>query len=113
MQIAPPPDVSGIANLWPMLKDILEIVIIPYLAWNYKINKEMNAKLDTHRESLSKRLDEINSDVRIVNTTLVGQDGKNGLRSRFNSLEESVRELSLGMARSGIDFRAPTTRKVE
>lgn len=94
MQVTPPPDVSQIVELWPMLKDLLTIVIIPYLAWNFKINKELNDKID-----------DIKIDVKAVNTTLIGQDGKNGLRSRFNQMERQVANIMLSLARSGMTIR--------
>jgi hypothetical protein len=105
MQVPLPPDISKMSEIWPFMKDLLQIVVVPYLVWNYKINKEMNDKLDKNRESTKQEISSLSTAISTVNTTLIGQDGKNGLRSRFIRIEKRVEGIMLGMSRAGMNIR--------
>lgn len=84
-----------------LLKWVVTVVIIPALGY---IVREI--------KNLSTRIEHISTKVEIVNTTLVGQDGQNGLRSRFNQVEDEINlikgnmhDLALGFAERGITLR--------
>ena len=111
--LPPGVDVSKVSELWPVIKDLLTLVIIPYLAWNFKINKEMNDKMDKNNEKANEKMDNIKTDVKMVNTTLVGQDGRNGLRSRFNKMEAKVEGIMMAMSRSGMTIRSEDVKSEE
>lgn len=86
----------GVASIFQWLQWIVSAIIIPYGVYLVK-------RMDRQDEKLFN----LDNKVTTVNTTLIGQDGKNGLRSRFNNVEDRVNELAIGMAKVGIEFRTP------
>lgn len=69
-----------------------EIVVLPFLAY-------MNARfkrLDKNIVDLEKSVGYLSEKLAIVNTTLVGQTGNNGLASRMNRIEEWRDDISSG-----------------
>lgn len=82
-------------RIFDLIKYVVNTLIIPYGVYLVKRMDRQDEKLI----ALDKKMTE-------VNTTLVGQDGQNGLRSRFGGLERMVNELRVGFARHlGIEVR--------
>lgn len=73
--------VSSPNDIYAIVKDVIQILIIPFCIYVVTSLRKVEKKVDT------------------VNQTLVGQDGKNGLLSRVRRLEKLMENLRLGLAR--------------
>jgi tetrahydromethanopterin S-methyltransferase subunit G len=73
---------------------IIELVILPLLAFIAHKMNNLERKLGSTQSEVSK----MNSEVSKINTVLIGPDGKNGLRSRLRRLEVKVDQLALQQA---------------
>ncbi len=71
---------SDSPELWNQVKDILTVAIIPFCGY------------------VVRQLNLIGQVARDTQVTLVGVDGKNGLRSRFGRLERRVESLVIAFA---------------
>jgi hypothetical protein len=80
------------------VKWIITAIVVPFLGYlSRKITK------------IDDKIVSIESKVDTANTTLIGQDGKNGLRSRFIKMETKVENLALAVASRGVVVRQPET----
>ena len=68
------------SELWNQAKDVMSVAVIPFCIF------------------VVKKLNDIGQVARDTQVTLVGSDGKNGLRSRFGRLERRVEALALAFA---------------
>lgn len=73
------------------IKWIITAIVVPFLGF---LSSKMS-KIDDKIVSIETKVD-------TANTTLVGQDGKNGLRSRVIRMESKVENLGLILAAKGI-----------
>lgn len=63
---------SGSQELWEFLFKAIEFGIIPFIGY------------------VVKKLSDISEELKALRTTLIGIDGKNGIRSRLNRLERKI-----------------------
>jgi hypothetical protein len=84
------------------VKWIITAIVVPFLGYlSRKITK------------IDDKIVSIESKVDTANTTLIGQDGKNGLRSRFIKMETKVENLALAVASRGIQVKHTESGKDE
>jgi hypothetical protein len=94
---------SAVSDGFEVLKWVVNTLIIPYGVYLVKRMDKQDDKLN--------RLDK---KVETMNTTLVGQDGENGLRSRFKEVERLLTELRIGFSRHlGIEIRSVSRKDKE
>lgn len=77
------------------LKDWLTLIIIPLL---YHFDRRLE-RLSKSIETLSREVEKSAGDTKAIQTTLIGVDGRNGLRSRIRRLEKRAEYMVVAVAR--------------
>lgn len=88
------------AQIPEAIKWVVTAIIVPFLGYLAKKIADIDAKIVS-----------VETKVDTANTTLVGQDGKNGLRSRVIRMESKVENLGLALAARNIQVRATEGEK--
>jgi len=95
------PTISIPSEIPEVIKWVITAIVIPFLGFlSSKITK-----IDDKMVDLDSKIQLVDGKVDKVNTTLIGQDGKNGLRSRVVRMESRVENIALAIASRGIGVR--------
>lgn len=92
------------------IKDILETLVVPGFVYLIRKIDKLGDKVDVLQTTITDNT----ADTKAIQTTLIGVDGRNGLRSRIRRLERKVEYMAVALAKlSGLSPLVPDSEDEE